>query len=232
MDALKAQYGNTHDAVPDVKFSMDDLYIKGDKLVWVFTMSGTFTGLFRTPMGEVPPSGKPFRFSGVSVDRIVDGKIVEEWVYFNLLEILQPMGFTLAPPGPTQSTQPGLVTTYSREELPDGVAMGGVDLRFAKMGDMLLTFYRVPKGTDFASLFKGLPEDMCPSRHWAYFLKGAFRIRTKAGEVTVKPGQAFYVPPGHVPEVLEDSEFVEFSPAAEFGPVVEHAMRLAKVKRR
>jgi quercetin dioxygenase-like cupin family protein len=73
---------------------------------------------------------------------------------------------------------------------------------------------------------------MCPSRHWAYFLKGSFRIRTKGGEVTVKPGQAFYVPPGHVPEVLEDSEFVEFSPAAEFRPVVEHASRLLKAKRR
>ncbi len=104
--AIKAQYGNTHDAVPDVRFSMDDLYVKGDRLVWVFTMSGTLTGPFRTPLGEVPPSGKPFSFSGVSVDRIAAGRIVEEWVYFNLLEILQPMGFTLAPPGPPQSPRP------------------------------------------------------------------------------------------------------------------------------
>jgi predicted ester cyclase len=96
--ALKAQYGNTHAAVPDVKFSLDDLYFKGDKIAWIFTMSGTISGPFRTPLGELPPTGKSFRFSGVAVDRIVGGKIAEEWVYFNVLDILQPLGFTLAPP--------------------------------------------------------------------------------------------------------------------------------------
>ena len=45
----------------DVKFTLDDLYIKGDKIVWIFTMSGTITGAFRTPLGEVPPSGKADR---------------------------------------------------------------------------------------------------------------------------------------------------------------------------
>ncbi len=96
--ALKAQYGNTHAAVPDVKFSLDDLYLKGNKIVWIFTMSGTMTAPFRTSLGELPPTGRSFRLTGVAVDRIVDGKIAEEWVYFNVLDILQPLGFTLAPP--------------------------------------------------------------------------------------------------------------------------------------
>jgi len=231
LEALKAQYGNTHAAVPDVKFSLDDLYVKGDRLAWVFTMSGTFTKTFRTPLGEVPPTGKPIRFSGVSIDRLADGKIAEEWVYFNVLEILGPLGFEVVPPGAPGNAQPGLVKAVAWDDLPERIALGGVELRFAQMGDMLLTFYRLPMGTNFAVLFKGLPDDMCPSRHWAYFLKGKFLIRTKSGEVTVKPGQAFYVPPGHMPEVLEDSEFVEFSPAAEFRPVVEHALRLAKARR-
>jgi predicted ester cyclase len=102
LSALKEQYGATHVAVPDVKFTLDDLYIKGDKSVWIFTMSGTITGTFRTPLGEIPPTGKSFRFSGVAVDRIVEGKIVEEWVYYNVLDILQPLGFTLAAPRPPQ----------------------------------------------------------------------------------------------------------------------------------
>ena len=102
LDALKSQYMATHTAVPDVKFSIDDLYIKGDKIVFVFTMSGTITGAFRTPFGELPPTGKTFRFSGVGIDRLFEGKIAEEWVYFNLLDMLQPMGFTLTPPQPPQ----------------------------------------------------------------------------------------------------------------------------------
>lgn len=102
LEALKIQYKTTHAAVPDVKFSLDELYIKGDKLVWVFTMWGSITGPFSTPLGELPPSGKTFRFSGVAIDRVVEGKIAEEWVYFNVLDILQPMGFTLMPPQPPQ----------------------------------------------------------------------------------------------------------------------------------
>lgn len=101
--ALKSQYGNTHRAIPDVKFALDELYVKGDKLAWVFTMSGTITGPVGTPFGDIPPSGKTIRVSGVAVDRIAGGKIVEEWVYFNLLDLLQPMGFTLTPPQPPKS---------------------------------------------------------------------------------------------------------------------------------
>jgi steroid delta-isomerase-like uncharacterized protein len=100
--ALKRQYESTHAAVPDVRFAMDEIYLKGDKIVWTFTMSGTITGPFRTPLGELPPTGKSFRFSGVAIDRIAEGKIAEEWLYFNVLEILQPLGFTLAPPQPPE----------------------------------------------------------------------------------------------------------------------------------
>jgi steroid delta-isomerase-like uncharacterized protein len=103
LEALKSQYRGTHTAIPDVKFSLDDMYLKGDKMAWVFTMSGTVTGTIHTPFGDLPPTGKTFRFSGVAVDRIVDGKIAEEWVYFNVLDILQPMGFSLTPPQPPQS---------------------------------------------------------------------------------------------------------------------------------
>jgi hypothetical protein len=31
------------------------------------------------------------------------GHEMPEWVYFNVLDILQPMGFTLTPPPPPQS---------------------------------------------------------------------------------------------------------------------------------
>ncbi len=102
--ALKSQYGNTHAAVPDVKFSLDEMYIKGNKIVWIFTMSGTVTNPFRTPMGELAPTGKSFRLSGVAIDRIAEGMISEEWLYFNVLEMLLPLGFTLAAPKPLQAS--------------------------------------------------------------------------------------------------------------------------------
>jgi predicted ester cyclase len=81
LDSLKNQYKNTHTTIPDVKFSLDEMYIKGDKMAWIFTMSGTITGPIRTPFGDLPPTGKTFRLSGVAIDRIVEGKIAEEWVW-------------------------------------------------------------------------------------------------------------------------------------------------------
>ncbi len=96
--ALKAQYSATHAAAPDVRFSLDDLYVKGDRIAWIFTMWGTITSPFRTPLGDLPPTGRSFRVSGAAVDRVANGKIVEEWVYYNLLDVLTPLGFTLSPP--------------------------------------------------------------------------------------------------------------------------------------
>jgi predicted ester cyclase len=98
LDALKKQYAATHAAVPDVKFSLDEMYVKGDKVVWVFTMTGTITGPFRLPMGELPPTGRSILVTGAAIDKVADGKIVEEWVFYNPLGILVPAGFTLTPP--------------------------------------------------------------------------------------------------------------------------------------
>jgi predicted ester cyclase len=77
LDALKTQYAATHAAVPDLKFSLDEMYIKGDKIAWMFTMTGTITGPFRLPLGELPPTGKPLRVVGVAIDKVADGKVVE-----------------------------------------------------------------------------------------------------------------------------------------------------------
>jgi hypothetical protein len=47
-------------------------------------------------------------------------------------------------------------------------------------------------------------------------------MHTESGEDTYAAGQAFYWDPGHAPEALEDSEYVDFSPTREFNPVIEH----------
>ena len=44
-------------------------------------------------------SGKPVNFSGVSMARIVDGKISEAWNYFDFLGLYRQLGMELAPQG-------------------------------------------------------------------------------------------------------------------------------------
>ncbi|MET9731293.1 hypothetical protein ABZZ79_11750 [Streptomyces sp. NPDC006458] len=93
---------------------------------------------------------------------------------------------------------------------------------------MTVGFLRVPKGTDMASAFKGLPDDMCPCPHYGYLLSGRMRMRTKDGEHVYEAGRAYYWAPGHVPEPLEDCELVEFSPTEEFKEVIAHIGRSAQ----
>jgi steroid delta-isomerase-like uncharacterized protein len=101
LDSLKKYYSHTHKAIPDLHATIDEMIIKGDKIVWIWTFRGTNSGLFHTPMGNIPATGRKVQFSGVAIDRMDKGKIVEEWVYFNVLNVLLQLGFTITPPQPS-----------------------------------------------------------------------------------------------------------------------------------
>jgi hypothetical protein len=47
-------------------------------------------------------------------------------------------------------------------------------------------------------------------------------MKTAEGDQVFEAGDAFYWGPGHAPEALEDCEYVDFSPTAEFEPVLDH----------
>ncbi len=114
------------------------------------------------------------------------------------------------------------MTVLKPEDVPVGLEMGNMVIRSCPIGDMVVTFYQVPKGVDFRPMFKGLAEDLCQCPHYGYMLKGKWLVHTKTGDELVEPGMAFYVDPGHWPEALEDCEFVEFSPTEEFMQLAEH----------
>jgi hypothetical protein len=80
-----------------------------------------------------------------------------------------------------------------------------------------------PPGTDFAPLLKGLLEDQCHSPHWGYVLRGSIQVRYANGdEELTRAGEVFYWPGGHTAWTQEGIAFLEFSPAADIGPVLEH----------
>jgi steroid delta-isomerase-like uncharacterized protein len=87
------QYVSTFlEAFPDVSFSVEDLIAEGDKVVSRFTARGTHQGETEE-FG--PPTGRQFEQEGITIHRIEDGKIVEEWSQYDNLSILQQLG--LAP---------------------------------------------------------------------------------------------------------------------------------------
>ena len=72
---------------------------------------------------------------------------------------------------------------------------------------------------------KGLPNDMCHSPHWGYMLKGRITFRFADHEEVVEAGDAFYLPPGHVPVVDAGTEYVQFSPSEQLHEVAETMIR-------
>jgi steroid delta-isomerase-like uncharacterized protein len=83
-----------HASFPDCAFTFHDTLVKDDKILIFASFTGTNTG----SLEDLPPTGKKASVSGVYVFRIVEGKIAEEWTYFNLLSYYEQLGFTLTPP--------------------------------------------------------------------------------------------------------------------------------------
>ncbi|MCW5977479.1 MAG: hypothetical protein KIT09_05350 [Bryobacteraceae bacterium] len=115
-----------------------------------------------------------------------------------------------------------------RDDMQPVIEGDGVDLRKQSLGNMSVAFVRARKGTDLRPALKGLPDDLCQCPHWGYVLKGKVRMHIKTGHQDYDAGQAFYWAPGHAPEMLEDAEFVDFSPTAEFDAVIHHLLGQAR----
>jgi predicted ester cyclase len=96
---LKGTISSNRAVFPDYRLVFDEVIIEGDRLIVFATMTGTNTG----PLDTVEATGKRVRMDGVYVFRIAEGKIAEEWTYFNLLHYYFQLGYSLAPPDPSRS---------------------------------------------------------------------------------------------------------------------------------
>ncbi len=88
--ALSAFVREIHEAFPDFQDTIDDQVAEGDKVVTRFTSTGTHQGVL---MG-LQPTNKRATWMGIAIDRIAEGKIVEEWVSWDLFGMMQQLGAT------------------------------------------------------------------------------------------------------------------------------------------
>jgi steroid delta-isomerase-like uncharacterized protein len=84
-------------AFPDATFPMEDVAVDGDTVVVRWTMRGTSQGEFQ----GIPPTGEPVELRGVAFLTIENGQIVEDWVIYDQLGLLQQLG---AMTGATEAT--------------------------------------------------------------------------------------------------------------------------------
>src|SRR4030066_1355391 len=79
-------------AYPDFTVTLDEPLKLKDRVVFTFKATGTNDG----PLGEnMPPTSKKMSFNGVSISIIENGKIIEEWVYYNQVPIYKQLGYKL-----------------------------------------------------------------------------------------------------------------------------------------
>jgi steroid delta-isomerase-like uncharacterized protein len=78
-------------AFSDRHFTVDELIAEGDKGATRTTLRGTHSG----DLQGFPPTGKQMAATGLTIERIEDGKIVARWFSFDAARAMQELGLVM-----------------------------------------------------------------------------------------------------------------------------------------
>ena len=89
-DTIKGEIEYFRNAVPDLTYSVEDQVAEGDKVVTRFTSRGTHQG---ESEDFGPPTGNRIEVTGITIEQFSEeGKIVEDWINFDALGLMQQIG--------------------------------------------------------------------------------------------------------------------------------------------
>ncbi len=91
-EAYKKLFASMLNAFPNGRFTVSDEVAEDDKVV----IRWSFTGTHKGQLMGIAPTGKPVAFTGMSITRILDGKIVEVWEEWDSLGMMQQLGLVPA----------------------------------------------------------------------------------------------------------------------------------------
>jgi steroid delta-isomerase-like uncharacterized protein len=75
-------------AFPDVRLTIEDITAEGETVVARWSCRGTHKG----DLNGIAPTGKQFNITGVSIARFTNGKMIEGWVNWDALGLMQQLG--------------------------------------------------------------------------------------------------------------------------------------------
>ncbi|MHA1939963.1 MAG: ester cyclase [Candidatus Thorarchaeota archaeon] len=93
---IKEALSNLRRALPDGQLTIEDQIAEQDKVVTRWTIRGTHQG----ELWGTAPTGKQVTYTGISINRVSEGKIVEDWFEADILGVMQQIG---AIPSPEQT---------------------------------------------------------------------------------------------------------------------------------
>lgn len=88
IQSFKVYMGHFQQAFPDLTFSTKLLTEENDIVTLHWEAAGTQTN----PLGQIPATGKKVSIRGLSLFYLKDGRITENIVYFNEMEIPKQLG--------------------------------------------------------------------------------------------------------------------------------------------
>lgn len=93
VNGLKEMVEGYRSAISGLRVTIDHQFSTGDEVATRFTIRGSHAGEL---MGA-KPTGRAIEFSGITISRCRDGKIVEEWELVDTVRLLQQVGALPAP---------------------------------------------------------------------------------------------------------------------------------------
>jgi predicted ester cyclase len=81
------------EAFPDLRLTVEDAVGEGDLVAQRVHFEGTHTGEFQ----GLPPTDRKVGFSGLELNRFVDGRVAEHWFQMDSLALLQQLGLVVVP---------------------------------------------------------------------------------------------------------------------------------------
>lgn len=81
---------------PDIRITIMDLLVEGEKVAVRWTLHGTDLGGYDNHL----PTGKPIRMTGISMLRLENESIVEEWIEVDIAGMLHQLGYVYMPQPP------------------------------------------------------------------------------------------------------------------------------------
>jgi predicted ester cyclase len=81
------------EAFPDLRLSVEDAVGEGDLVAQRVHFTGTHAGEFQ----GLPPTHRTVSFSGLELNRFVEGRVSEHWFQMDALGLLQQLGLVVVP---------------------------------------------------------------------------------------------------------------------------------------
>ena len=117
-------------------------------------------------------------------------------------------------------------TRDTAEEVSDYGAVADRTTRFD--GGYTVNWTTFREDVDMTPILASLPGGRCSCPHWGQLLSGRVVVHYEDHDDVIEAGDAYYMAPGHVPEIEAGSELLMFSPTEELAATeaaIEAAMQ-------